>query len=131
MIVEHAPKLALQVLSGKLRMLEPLLELMLLPLAFHVLLLAPLPFLPIPWMAIYGSASLALVVLHVLIGIAVGGGGWREYAALLRAPFYVLWKLRLIPKLLQTASRKAGWERTQRAGEVEAEHGGSNGDRAA
>ena len=131
MIAEHAPKLLGQVLTGKLRMLEPLLELLLLPLAFHLLLLSTLPLLG-GWQALYGLGALALVAVHVVLGIAVGGGGPKEYAALCRAPFYVLWKLRLLPKLLKTASRKAGWERTQRAAEVEAESkASSNGDRAA
>ena len=120
MLAEHVPKLLVQVLTGKLRMLEPLLELLLLPLAFHALLLLPLPFLG-GWQALYGLGALALVLVHVLLAIAVGGGGAPEYAALCRAPFYVLWKLRLLPKLLRTASRKAGWERTQRAAEAESD----------
>ena len=114
MIAEHAPKLAGEVLRGKLRLLEPLFELLLLPLAFHVLLVLALTLLPTFEFKRYAFASLGLIVAHVLIAIRVGGGSTADLKALASAPFYIVWKLLLLPKMFATARRSADWSRTER-----------------
>ena len=57
----------------------------------------------------------ALVALHVLAAIRVGGGGWRDLQAVAAAPFYLLWKLSLFKALLRGARQDAAWVRTDRA----------------
>jgi len=114
MLVEAAPLLVREVCRGQGRLLEPLLDLLLLPLAFHVLLLCLILALPVPWMRLYGLAGLLVVAAHVLVAIAVGGRP-RDLAVLALAPFYVLWKIFQLPLLLRTARRNARWIRTRRS----------------
>jgi cellulose synthase/poly-beta-1,6-N-acetylglucosamine synthase-like glycosyltransferase len=114
MLVEKAPGLARSVLGGNFAFLEPCLDLMLLPLAFHVSLLvlaALTPFWPVRGVAL---AGLSIVALHLLTGIRVTGGGWREVTALLGAPFYVLWKILLLPRIFRSSRSGAAWVRTER-----------------
>jgi len=112
--IQHLPRLLAGVISGKLHLLEPSLELLLLPLAYHVSLLGLILLLPFAPGRIYALFSLALVVLHVLVGLFVGGGDWSDLAALLSAPFYIAWKLTALPKTLQSASATSPWVRTKR-----------------
>ena len=114
MIADHAPKLAGEVLRGRLRLFEPLLELLLLPLAFHVVLLLVLWLLPTSVGNSYALLALALVAVHVLAAVKVGGGSLSDLKALAVAPFYVAWKLLLLPKIVLTARSSADWSRTER-----------------
>ena len=61
-----------QVVSGRLSMIEPLLDLAGLPLAFGVSVLIAACFVPIDAVRIYAAASLTVVAGHVL----VADGGW-------------------------------------------------------
>jgi hypothetical protein len=47
-----------------------------------------------------------------------GGGGWRDLITLLAAPFYVLWKILLIPALIKASRSEAAWVRTERTAPV-------------
>jgi cellulose synthase/poly-beta-1,6-N-acetylglucosamine synthase-like glycosyltransferase len=114
MIVQHAPRLAREVVAGRWRLLEPMLELLLLPLAFHVTMLLIALAIPNGAARAYAVAALALVTLHVGAGVIVGGGGMRDLAALAVAPFYVLWKLAAAPGILRSARRATPWIRTSR-----------------
>jgi cellulose synthase/poly-beta-1,6-N-acetylglucosamine synthase-like glycosyltransferase len=114
MIREQAPGLALEVLQGRWRLLEPLLELLLLPLAFHVFLLLCLLAVPTEfgrWLALFG---LGWVALHVAAALVIGRASWREVLALFAAPFYIVWKLTLGRHILKSASTDAAWVRTDR-----------------
>jgi cellulose synthase/poly-beta-1,6-N-acetylglucosamine synthase-like glycosyltransferase len=115
MIAKMAPSLLREVSQGQFRLGEPLLELLLLPLAFHVLILLAvlvLPFTPTRFYALFG---LGTVVVHVIAAIRAGGGGLKELAALAVAPFYIVWKAMLIPTFIRTAKKNAEWVRTERA----------------
>ena len=131
MAVEHAPALALEILSFRFTCLEPLLELLLLPLAFHVLLLLVAASTPLAPVRIIGLAGLGVVLVHLLAAIAAnrgaasegatnlaGGSVSSDLAALASAPFYVLWKLLLIPTLLRSSRRSNDWVRTARNAEA-------------
>jgi cellulose synthase/poly-beta-1,6-N-acetylglucosamine synthase-like glycosyltransferase len=114
MIAHHVPQLARGVVKGQTALIEPMLELMLLPLAFHVTLLlitAAIPFRPA---RLYALCALALVGLHIAAGIVVGGGGWRDFTALTAAPAYALWKLKTLPKIIRAAALDTPWMRTER-----------------
>lgn len=119
MLREHAPKLAGKVLAGRLRLLEPLLELLLLPLAWHVLLLLLAVAIPFGPSRLVALAGLALVVVHVLVAIAAGGGGWRDLGALAGAPFYVAWKLTAARAIARASRKDSAWVRTGREAEAE------------
>lgn len=115
MLRDAAPALVGAIAGGAGRLLEPLLELLLLPLAAHVLLLVVALVIPWPPTQAGAVAALGVVGAHVLAAIAVGGGGWRDVAALAVAPFYVVWKLALVPAIARAARRDAEWVRTERA----------------
>lgn len=117
MLFEKSPTLVRSVLRGQLNMLEPLLELLLLPLAFHVALLAIAISTPVAVVRYIGVCGAAIVLLHLLAAILVGGGTWRDAATLLAAPFYILWKLMMIPSLLKNARSSNPWVRTSRNAE--------------
>lgn len=114
MIREFVPQLTAAVAAGKTKLLEPLLELLLLPLAWHVSLL--LLALLWPWGPARGYALLGLAVvgLHLVATLWVGRCGWDDVRALLAAPFYLLWKLALLPRTLRASGRGAAWQRTER-----------------
>ena len=114
MVREAGPGLVAAVAAGSWRLFEPLLELLLLPLASHVLVLALA--LALPWEPgrVCALVGLIVVAAHVLAGIAVGGGGWRDLAALAAAPFYVAWKLALMPAIARASRRDTDWVRTER-----------------
>lgn len=117
MVRESAPGLLRDVARGRMQCVEPLLELLLLPLAFHVLLLLVAccgPFAVIRWAGIVG---LGIVLLHMVAAIAVGDGGWSDVKALLSAPVYVAWKVMMIPKVLRGAKKEQEWVRTERNSE--------------
>ncbi len=114
MIREQTPGLAAEVLKGNLRLLEPLLELLLLPLAFHVFLLLVLLSVPTAVAGFFALTGLLVVMLHVAVALWVGKAGWSDVLALLAAPFYIVWKLTLGRQLLKSASSGAAWVRTER-----------------
>ncbi len=126
MLAERAPLLAVEVLRGRFRLLEPLGDLVLLPLAFHsTLLLAACAFPFGPSRAI-GLAGVAVLVLHLIVAVFVGRGGWAEVAALATAPFYVAWKLMLLPAVLASSRAKTAWVRTERSGEKQSDGKGKS-----
>ena len=117
MIRAAAPELVRNILGGRGRLIEPLLELLLLPLGLHVALLVLVLASPQLWLRLYGAFGLAVAGGHVLSAIAVGGGGWRDLAALALAPFYIGWKICMLPSILRAARSDAPWVRTEREGE--------------
>jgi cellulose synthase/poly-beta-1,6-N-acetylglucosamine synthase-like glycosyltransferase len=120
MLIEQGPKLAGQVLRGRLRLLEPLADLLLLPLAYHVmlLLLALLLLALGGWAAaaLLALSGLGLVGLHLVAAVAVGRLPWSRLWLLARIPFYLAWKLRMILPILASARRDSAWVRTDRTG---------------
>lgn len=117
MIFLIGPKLLRGVLAGRLIFAEPLLELLLLPLAFHVTLLAIAVVTPLHAVRYLGLAGFAIVLLHMVTAIVVRGGGWRDLGTLALAPFYVIWKLMMIPSLMRNARSNHAWIRTRRNAE--------------
>src|SRR5262249_25094273 len=109
MISSAAPGLAKSVFKGQTGLIEPLLELLLLPLALHVLLLVATLIPPFGPTRIYGLIALGIVGLHIVAAIRVGGGGLNDIMALAAAPFYIAWKAALLPKVLLNARRNAEW----------------------
>lgn len=116
MIAEWTMPLAREVLSGRLRLLEPLLELTLLPLAFHLCILLLALATPNPVIRVLALAQIALVGIHVVVSALRCGGGPRSLLVLAAAPFYVLWKVALLANMFRAAKRDAPWVRTARAG---------------
>jgi cellulose synthase/poly-beta-1,6-N-acetylglucosamine synthase-like glycosyltransferase len=117
MLRANAPGLAVEVMRGKLALIEPLFDLLLLPLSFHLLLLVAAAAIPSWPGREIGLAGLGIVAFHLAGAILLGGSPARDAAALATAPFYVLWKILLLPKVIATSRSRAAWVRTERAGE--------------
>ena len=114
MIREFVPRLAGRVLSGRLEALEPLMDLLLLPLSFHTLLLLLAATLGSgPW-RIVASAGLGVLVLHILAAVRAGNSPARDLRAMASIPGYILWKLTRLPMILAASLRGAAWVRTER-----------------
>jgi len=122
MIATHVPGLLKRVLSGERLLIEPMLDLLLLPLSYHVLLLLLTVALPVGIARVYGAFALALVLIHTLTAIRVGGGGPRDLATLMVAPFYVVWKLTVLRLIGRSAGQGASWVRTHRESGEDARH---------
>ncbi|NJD33528.1 MAG: glycosyltransferase [Betaproteobacteria bacterium] len=121
-LAEHGSALAAAILRGKWRFLDPLADLLLLPLAYHVvLLLAALALLipltpPLAGVAGFSVASLLIVALHILAAMRVARLPWSRLWSLANVPGYLLWKLRMLATTLAGAARSSAWIRTDRTG---------------
>lgn len=116
MLLEFGPSLAGRVLRGEWRLLEPLLELALLPLAFHFVLLILACVSPVGMVQGYAAVALAMGAMHVALAAIVGRAGWRVLVSLAIAPLYILWKLTMLPSIWRTSGKTANWARTERSG---------------
>jgi cellulose synthase/poly-beta-1,6-N-acetylglucosamine synthase-like glycosyltransferase len=114
LLAGQGPALARGVLAGQWRLADPLLDLLLLPLAWHTsLLLAALALGAAPVQALAG-AGLAVVVGHVALALRLMPARKAHLRALLGAPAYVAWKLCLAAGTWRAASRHAPWVRSAR-----------------
>jgi cellulose synthase/poly-beta-1,6-N-acetylglucosamine synthase-like glycosyltransferase len=114
MLLEHAPGLASDLLRGRGRAAEPLLDLLLPPLAYQAALLGALALLPLDWARLAGLAGLAVLALHVLAATIVCRLPASRLLLLACAPLYVAWKILLLPATVAAAARDHPWVRTAR-----------------
>jgi cellulose synthase/poly-beta-1,6-N-acetylglucosamine synthase-like glycosyltransferase len=108
------PGLFRDMVRGRMKSLEPLLDLLLLPLAFHVVLLVVAATAHARLVSAVGLTGLAVVAIHLAVTIVVRRGGLRDVVTLAGAPFYIAWKLLLIPTLVRHARARQEWVRTDR-----------------
>lgn len=114
MVKSWALPLLWDVLKGRIRMLEPLLDLIGLPLAVEVLLLFVALCLPVHWLRLYALAGFAVIAFHLFVA-AVYGPGLRASARILfTAPSYIVWKLWMLPQIWKASRKDASWVRTHR-----------------
>jgi cellulose synthase/poly-beta-1,6-N-acetylglucosamine synthase-like glycosyltransferase len=120
MMRSHIPALFQRLLKGNGHALEPLLELLLLPLAYHssLILLAAGLFLVSANAtgAILAGLSLGILVLHLLFAIWVAKLPPRYLLSLVYIPFYMIWKIGMLPKTLIQSRAHSAWVRTDRNG---------------
>lgn len=114
MVREQIPGLLKDVLSGRLRSIEPAAELLLFPLAYHVGGLALTLFIPFPPTQLYALSGLGVVAAHITAALVVGGGTKEDIKALLGAPAYILWKAGLLKKIFGASRKEQDWVRTSR-----------------
>lgn len=118
---KEIPRLAKKVFKGEIRLLEPLLDLLLLPLGYQVmllLLLIGIPFLPTQ---IYAWISLGVIGFHLIAALIIGKAGWKDIAVLFLLPFYLLWKLAMLFRIFLVSRKGFTWDRTQRSNEEKKE----------
>ena len=115
--------LALEVLRGRLRMLEPLLDLLALPLATEaalvILILSGGLAAHISWLAAYGCLGLASIALYVIVAARLGPEPGATLGALASVPGFLIWKVMMIPRTRLATRADASWVRTARNSESE------------
>ena len=110
----RAPTLLCEILlRRRWRLVEPLLELLLLPLAYHVLFLM-LILLVSGSILLYAIAGLLLVVAHVIQAMLIGRAEAGDWKALAAVPIYICWKLLHLGGIIRAASKSTPWKRTER-----------------
>ena len=115
LMMRRAPFMLLKVLaSGQTRLLEPLLDVLSLPLATGTICFLLLLPSPQKWMQTYGIFGLAIVCFHFLVALKAGPDFWKGMRVLVQAPKYIFWKLLLMPKILLASRVDAVWIRTHR-----------------
>jgi cellulose synthase/poly-beta-1,6-N-acetylglucosamine synthase-like glycosyltransferase len=126
LLTEQAPALLRDMAQGRWRMLDPLLDLLLLPLAWHVSLLGASALLALAALLLGGAlggafsllvfalVGLGTVVVHVGVSLVLIGAGCHHLRALLGVPAYVFWKLRLASATWRASRRNALWVRSAR-----------------
>jgi len=107
----YSGRLLKDVLRGRLRLAEPLMDVCSLPLAHAAACVALLLLLQ----STYGVALLIVVCLYLTLAIGTGESPGDDVVELLRLPAYILWKLRLSGKIVARSSGDAAWVRTERA----------------
>jgi cellulose synthase/poly-beta-1,6-N-acetylglucosamine synthase-like glycosyltransferase len=103
-----------QLMRGRLRMVEPLLDLMSLPIGYVAFLLLLALCLPLEWLRVYAMIAGTVLGCHVLAAAWVGSDFAGDLRILARAPGYILWKLSLLPSVLRSSRTSAAWVRTER-----------------
>ena len=114
-----AAPLLREALHGRVRLLEPLLDLLAVPLATGVLLLLTALVIARGWVQGVAAFGLAGVLLYVVVAASLGDDPWANGRALLSAPFYLAFKLTMIPRTRAAARSNAAWVRTQRNEDAE------------
>lgn len=110
----HGRRLLAQVLRGRFSLLEPLLDLLGLPLALETAGLALLLLIPIHRVRIYALTGFSILGSHLIFAILNGPAPRQDLRALAHAPVYVLSKLRMLPAILRMGGDQAVWNRTPR-----------------
>jgi cellulose synthase/poly-beta-1,6-N-acetylglucosamine synthase-like glycosyltransferase len=107
--------LAKQVLRGRLRLLDPLLDLAGLPIAYDAFLLLVALALPFGWLRVYSATALLVLALHVMTAAWAGDDFLGELRLVCMAPAYIFWKLCMLPRLIRGSAANTQWVRTERA----------------
>lgn len=114
-VMKHwAPRLLADVVSGRVRLIEPLLDLLALPISSEVTLLVVAACLPVTWLRLYALGAFAVLLVHLMAAAASGPGLWGTVKALSNAPAYILWKLWIFPEIWRASRANAAWVRTER-----------------
>jgi hypothetical protein len=111
---QWAPKLLVDVLKGRGRLIEPLLDLLALPISSAVTLLLVAAGLPLPWLRVYVLGAFAVLLLHLIVASVSGPGVWKTAKVLSNAPGYIFWKLWILPEIWRASRANAAWVRTAR-----------------
>ena len=114
LLARRGPALLGRVLTGGWRLADPLLDLLLWPLAWHTSLLLLALALGTAAVQFAAGAGLAVVALHVAVALALMPARRAHLRALLGTPGYVAWKLCLAPRTWRATGRHTAWVRSQR-----------------
>ena len=111
---QWVPRLMGDLLRGRARVMEPLLDLLAAPIATEACLLLFAACLPVLWLRLYALGGFLVLALHVTAAGA-SGSGWRgTIRVLATAPGYIFWKLRVLPEVWRASRAGSAWVRTAR-----------------
>jgi cellulose synthase/poly-beta-1,6-N-acetylglucosamine synthase-like glycosyltransferase len=114
-VMKHwAPRLLADVVSGRVRLIEPLLDLLTLPISSEVTLLVVAACLPVTWLRLYTLGAFVVLLFHLTAAAVSGSGLWGTVTALSNVPSYILWKLWIFPEIWRASRANAAWVRTER-----------------
>jgi cellulose synthase/poly-beta-1,6-N-acetylglucosamine synthase-like glycosyltransferase len=125
---KYLASLVARIAKGQLRLIEPALDLAGLPIAFGVAALLAEALIPLQWVHVYVLIALSVVAAHVITAAWAGPDRFVTLRLLAMTPFYILWKLKLVPQLLKASSRRAAWIRTDRSTPLATRVGGKAQD---
>lgn len=120
LICQAVPRLAKKVLSGELRFISALMDLLMPPLALLVMLNVAglvVSALFFPAHLVLQLGVMAIIVLYVCSAQLQRGAELKLWGYLMAAPLFILWKLTIYLSML-TRRKKIGWERTVRKAEL-------------
>jgi cellulose synthase/poly-beta-1,6-N-acetylglucosamine synthase-like glycosyltransferase len=119
-VMKHwAPRLLADVARGRVRLIEPLLDLLALPISLEVTLLVVAACLPVASIRLYALGAFAVLLFHLVAAAVSGPDPWGTVKALSNAPAYVLWKLWIFPEIWRASRANAAWVRTDRESPVD------------
>ncbi len=102
------------ILRGHLRLIEPALDLLTLPLGFLVGILLSLLLVPFGQVRMFASIGIGIVFLHVASAGFVCANPWRLLYSLTLVPSYLFWKLTTVSIIRRKASQHTAWVRASR-----------------
>ncbi|HEY0758206.1 MAG TPA: glycosyltransferase family 2 protein [Acidisarcina sp.] len=108
------PKLLQGIVRGKFTMLEPLIDLLGVPLGIEVLFLLLLLLLPGYPFRDYGFLAFAIVLFHLAVVVYASPDRKASLQALARAPIYLFWRVSMVPSIIRASRSGAAWIRTHR-----------------
>lgn len=114
MMRRWVPKLMADLLRGRVRVIEPLLDLLALSIATEVYLLLVAVCLPDEWLRLYVLGAFLVLAVHIAVAASCGSSFWETMRILASAPAYILWKVRLLPEIWRTSRTDSAWKRTER-----------------
>ena len=95
-------------------MVEPLFDLMCLPIGYAAFLLLFALCLPLEWLRFYALLAGMILACHVLAAAWMGNDFAGDLRILARVPGYILWKLSMLPNVVRSSRTNAAWMRTER-----------------
>ena len=119
----YLPSLLGGIARGQIRLIEPVLDLAGVPIAFACAALLLEAAIPLGWVHTYVFAAFCVIAMHVLAAAWADGDRLGTLKLLAVAPFYILWKVSLLPRLLKSSSGNAAWIRTDRGTPVPSQPG--------
>jgi cellulose synthase/poly-beta-1,6-N-acetylglucosamine synthase-like glycosyltransferase len=114
MLFSRGPSLFRQVMRGRPALVEPLIDLMALPLGIGVTMLLLLAFLPVPFFRWYAILGICVVIFHLLVAVRLSPEPGADLLALVGAPLYVVSKLAMFRDIVKAGRKRADWIRTSR-----------------
>ena len=116
LLIDYFPALLDKVIRGEKRFLDPLLEITLLPISYHVLLVSLSLLLSggTTFLILYATLSIGLTFYYMALAWKLSESNKTLIELLFLVPGYLFWKLRNIDGLLRNIKTGANWIRTGR-----------------